>query len=258
VRGDWTGTGVVRAGVFRNGLWYLDLNDNLSWDGSPADLQTGFGASGFVPVVGDWNGDGRTEIGAFNPANGAWYLDWNGNGAWDGPGTDKSGFFGGAGFVPVVGDWNGDGKTDIGVYNPANGAWYLDADGDYNWNGASVDRTGFFGGAGFKPVVGDWLGDGKARAGVFNEGNGAWYLDLNNNLAWNGSPADGFGFFGMSGFIPFAGDWVGDGKSRVGVFNPSSGAWYIDKNASLTWEGSPVDGFGFFGAANTTPVPARW
>jgi hypothetical protein len=256
-RADWTGTGVLRIGVYRNDTWYLDLNNNLAWDGPATDAQFSFGASGLVPVVGDWNGDGKTKIGVFDPTTCAWYLDWNRNGRWD-PGVDKMGFFGASGFVPVVGDWNGDGKDEVGMFNPANGAWYLDTNGNLSWDGTPTDKTGFFGVAGFTPVVGDWTGDGRTKVGVFNPANGAWYLDTNNNLSWDGSPTDQAGFFGTAGFTPIVGEWVGDGKTRVGVFNPANAAWYLDWNANLTWDGSPADKAGFFGVGGMTPIPGRW
>src|SRR6185295_2781943 len=74
-----------------------------------------FGMKGSVPVTGDFNGDGITDIGVF--IDGQWFIDLNGDGVWDeadlwaklGHDRDK----------PVTGDWNGDGKTDIGIYGPS-------------------------------------------------------------------------------------------------------------------------------------------
>ena len=40
-----------------------------------------------LPITGDWNGDGKAEIGVF--VNGIWYLDFNGNGDWDGTTVDS-------------------------------------------------------------------------------------------------------------------------------------------------------------------------
>jgi len=43
-----------------------------------------------VPIAGDFNGDGRTEIGVF--VDGDWFIDINGNGVWDSDrGTDTMG-----------------------------------------------------------------------------------------------------------------------------------------------------------------------
>jgi hypothetical protein len=80
-----------------------------------------------------------------------WYCDVDGNGAWDSPPDDSYWFGGQAGAVPMVGDWNGDGKTEVGIY--LNGMWYLDANGDGTWD--SGDQSFWFGGqAGAVPIVG--------------------------------------------------------------------------------------------------------
>ena len=64
------------------------------------------------PVTGDWNNDGKTEIGVVRNGN-TWLLDASGNGAY-GAG-DLAYTFGKAGDVYVTGDWNNGGKTEIGV-----------------------------------------------------------------------------------------------------------------------------------------------
>jgi hypothetical protein len=53
-------------------------------------------------MPGDWTGGGVTQIGFYR--NGTWYLDWNGNGKWDGCDIDLcSPTIGGAGNdQPVV------------------------------------------------------------------------------------------------------------------------------------------------------------
>ena len=57
---------------------------------------------GWTPVLGDWNGDGKTETGVTNGQT--WYLDHNGDGAWT-PVTDNAYSFGSPGWTPVVGKW---------------------------------------------------------------------------------------------------------------------------------------------------------
>jgi hypothetical protein len=61
-----------------------------------------FGAPGFTPVTGDWNGDYKDEIGFF--ISGSWYLDYNGNGLYD-PGIDKVYGLGAPGHTPLLGKW---------------------------------------------------------------------------------------------------------------------------------------------------------
>jgi hypothetical protein len=70
-------------------------------------LYTNFGRTGDIPVVGDWNGDGMTKIGVFRVVSGQgrWYLDFNGNGIWEGGSVDKYYIFGTLGDWPVTGNW---------------------------------------------------------------------------------------------------------------------------------------------------------
>ena len=76
--------------------------------------------------------------------NGVWYLDWNGNGAWD-QGIDKVYSFGAAGWTSVIGDWNpAVPGTKIGVYQ--NGIWYLDWNGNGVWD-QGIDKVYSFGDA---------------------------------------------------------------------------------------------------------------
>jgi len=107
VTGDWTGNGTTKIGVFHDGSWYLDLNGNGAWDGTPTDGLYSFGAglAGAVPVAGDWTGNGTSKIGVY--VDGTWYIDINGNGAWDGTPTDKNYNFGTpeSGDTPVTGRW---------------------------------------------------------------------------------------------------------------------------------------------------------
>jgi hypothetical protein len=40
-----------------------------------------FGASDGTPIIGDWNGDGKDQIGVRHGS--IFYLDYDGDGAWD-------------------------------------------------------------------------------------------------------------------------------------------------------------------------------
>ena len=63
ITGDWNGDGETEIGVFRNGTFILDTNDNGYVDSY--DATVAFGTKGDKPVIGDWNGDGTSEVGVF-------------------------------------------------------------------------------------------------------------------------------------------------------------------------------------------------
>ena len=54
----------------------------------------------------------------FRPETGAWYILRSGNG------TVQSTAFGAMNDSPAVGDYDGDGRDDIGVFRRSNGNWY--------------------------------------------------------------------------------------------------------------------------------------
>ena len=108
VVGDWKGAGVSQLGLFRpsTGEWFLDYNGNKSWNGCSKERCMSFGGAGDQPVTGDWNGSGTSKIGVFRPSTSVWYLDYNGNGIWDGCGIDVcAANFGGPEDIAVVGKW---------------------------------------------------------------------------------------------------------------------------------------------------------
>ena len=81
-------------------------------------------------------------------------------------GGDTTGTIGETGDKPLLGDWNGDGRTKVGIYRSSAGLFAEDYNGDLTWN-QGVDRAGVFGSPGGRPVVGDWTGTGVIRVGVF-------------------------------------------------------------------------------------------
>jgi hypothetical protein len=108
VTGDWNGTGTTEIGVYDNGNWFLDNNGNGAWDGTPTDLFYVFGAgmTGAIPVTGKWDGSGATKIGIYS--DGLWFLDMNGNGAWDGEPTDRIASFRARSCRRSPGNWDGE------------------------------------------------------------------------------------------------------------------------------------------------------
>ncbi len=207
VIGDWNGDGADDVGIRRDAAFWLDANGNDAWDGTAGgDVILGFGAAGDVPIIGDWNGDDFDDIGIYRPSVASFFLDLNGNDQWDGTPTDGTYRFGIVGDVPIIGDWNGDGIDEIGVYRPSNARFYLDVNGNKLWDGTPTDRAIAFGTLGDAPVIGDWNADGVDDVGV-RRANKFW-LDANGNYLWNGTPGgDAVFLFGLSTDIPVIGKW---------------------------------------------------
>ena len=89
------------------------------------DLRCISGAlSGDVPIGGDFDGDGRTDLTVYRPATGEWFIRYSSTGYAMG---SASGQFqwGLVGDIPLVEDFDGDGKTELTVYRPATGEWWI-------------------------------------------------------------------------------------------------------------------------------------
>src|SRR5436305_6518214 len=115
------GIGVYRAS---EGKCYFR---NSSTPGNAEYVFTyGVAGAGWLPIAGDWDGDGKATVGLYDPSRGLFYLR-----ATTTPGDDRgiSFTFGppGVNWVPIAGDWDGDGKATVGLYDPSRGLFYLRA-----------------------------------------------------------------------------------------------------------------------------------
>ena len=233
------------VGVFAPGTatWYLRDSNN---PGAPDITPFAYGASGWQPVVGDWDGDGTTTIGVFDPTTATWYLK-NSNS----PGApDIAPFaYGAPGWIPVVGDWDGDGSATIGVVDPTTMTWYLK---NSNSPGAPDSKPFAYGASGWIPVVGDWDGDGTTTIGVVDPATMTWYLKNSNSP---GAPDIAPFAYGGVGDAPIVGDWQGTGATTIGVFNTISGDWKLRNSNS---PGAPDIAPFAYGAPGWTPVPGRF
>jgi hypothetical protein len=134
-------------------------------------------------------------------------------------------------------DFDGDGRSDISVFRPSDGVWYL--------NRSSWGFNAFhFGLNGDQPVAADFDGDGRSDVAVFRAG--VWYrLQSTTNTMDVVS-------FGLPGDVPSPGDYDGDGRADIGVYRQASGVWYSLASSSGAFSSTR---FGLFG---DVPVPGDY
>jgi hypothetical protein len=247
-----------RIGVYRpsTGQWLLDLNGNGMLESCTIDYcMSSFSSPNGIPVVGEWDGSGVSQLGMFVTDTAQWRLDKNANETWEGCGIDICWDYGLTTDTPIIGRWNSKDYDRIGVFRPSTGKWYLDVNGNGKLNTCDRDRCGNLRNyrTGDLPVTGSWNGNGLTQLGLFRPSTGEWFLDYNGNRTWDGCTKDRCLSSPWTGaYLPVAGDWDGTGTSKIGIFDPSTGEWFIDLNGNGQWVRFS------FGQAGDIPVVGKW
>jgi hypothetical protein len=193
--------------------------------------------------------------------------------------------FGSIDAIPVVGDYNGDGVCEIGVF--IDGQWYLDLNGNGRWD--EGDLWAQLGTKDDLPVTGDWDADGKVDIGIYGPAwtRDPWAVarepglpdaenfphkpqDKMKNVPPNDEDATSGGrwlkrtargrsradlidhvfHYGVPGDTPVAGDWNGDGVRQIGVFR--NGRWNLDLDGDGRF--TATDAAVTYGAEGDLPV----
>ncbi len=167
--GDWDGDGKDTIGVFRPSQGIFYTSNTVPVGGAAAPVTTGgyFGTAGDLPIIGDWDGDGKDTIGVFRPSQGIFYTSNTVPVGGAAAPVTTGGYFGTAGDLPVIGDWDGDSKDSIGIFRPQQGIFHMSNTVPVGGAAAPVTASGYFGQAGDQPVAGDWTDVGRDAIGVF-------------------------------------------------------------------------------------------
>jgi uncharacterized delta-60 repeat protein len=134
-------------------------------------------------------------------------------------------------------DFDGDSKTDISIFRPSVGEWWI------NRSSSLQTVAAQFGASTDKAVPADFTGDGKTDIAFWRPSTGEWFILRSEDNSFLSFP------FGTAGDTAIVGDFDADGKADPAVFRPSNSAWYILKSTGGTIITT-------FGTAGDFPVPA--
>ncbi len=235
--------GNTTVGLFKTSKAKFFLRNALSAGDADEEFKFGTKNAGWLPISGDWTGDGKTLAGLYDPETSTFHLRI----VEDGVASDLPLVFDppNAGRLPIAGDWDGDGVTTIGLYDPVKSKFFLR---NAPLAGGNPDTKFKFGtpNAGLLPIAGDWTGTGKTEVGLYAPSNATFLLRNVQQGTFIFGPAN-------AGRVPLAGDWDGDGDFTVGLYDPVKSKFLLknandatpaDKKFKFTPLGAGVTGFG--------------
>ncbi|HET9954792.1 MAG TPA: VCBS repeat-containing protein, partial [Polyangiaceae bacterium] len=208
VPADYDGDGLTDIAVFRpgEGNWYTRFS-SLRYVLSPTDYYNltpvQWGLPGDTPVPGDYNGDGFVDRAVFRPSDRNWYLNFSAQGLFfptQGLGPQPAVHFGEPNDVPVPGDYDGNGTTDLAVFRPGSPARWILRDPATGGELPGVEWE-----SGVIPVPGDYDNDGATDMAVFDPRSGNWRVRAPNGVVTQTH-------WGEFLDVPVPGDYDGDSQ----------------------------------------------
>jgi hypothetical protein len=217
-------------------------------------------SSSWTPIVGDFNGDGKTDFAMLGSTAAYVFLN-NGSpnftaSIYQYPNGETFGIPPRGTWTPIVGDLNGDGKTDFAMLGSVSVDIFLsNGNGTFAANGSYYPNGWVFGyppSSSWTPIAGDFNGDGKTDFAML--GSTAAYVFLNNGSGtftsneYKYPNSDTFGVPPSATWAPIAGDFNGDGKTDFALLGSVSADVFLSNgNGTFTATGSYYSGGWTFG-----------
>ena len=225
VPGDYDADGLADFAVYNrtSTMWTV----RKSTAGYAQSNLAPWGGRGFVVFTGDFDGDHKIDLGLYQPLVRDWFIAKSSTGYM----STISATFGSTSDTLITdavtpaasravhaGDFDGDIRSDMTVYNPTTGFWSILKSG----SGFTTASTVGWGGAGYEPAPGDYDGDGKGDLGLYQPSTGVWFVLLSST----GFTTSFSRSCGGPGYVAVPGDYDGDAKTDFVVYNTTTGLWF--------------------------------
>jgi uncharacterized protein GlcG (DUF336 family) len=239
---DFTGDGKADVAILnkQTGAWFVGISTGSTF--VIQQFAAGFGNRGSAVeevFVGNFNNDTSADVAIHDLATGDWYV-----GLSTGSSFAVSQFVAGFGNLGAaverafVGDFTGDGMTDVAIQNKQTGDWFIgQSTGSAFVVTPWVSNFGTLGTAVENVFVGDFNGDGKADVAIHNSDTGDWFVGRSTGSALVIEPfIANFGNRGRAVEEVFVGDFNNDGLTDVAVHNQGTGDWYVGLSTGVTFD----------------------
>jgi RHS repeat-associated protein len=244
VMGDFNGDSLSDLGIHNSdtGTWEICLSDKGVFRNA-VDWLIGFGTTrDWWPQGGDFNGDGKTDVGIYNVSNGQLQIAVSSGSGFTSSGTWLTFSEASSNWQSLTGNFNADKYTDFALYNKTTGEVRVALGTGTGFGAMTTWATSA--GTDYVALGGDFNGDGLTDLGLFKKSSGEFKVVFSDSKKFVDGSIWITGYATEKDVI--LSDFNNDGLCDIGYFDKTAGKWYyaVAKGMSFVDKGLFLDNFG--------------